>query len=76
MDAYFGLSKDPVTSIVLGYLKLVPIVRQKLEDTESIETLFSTLTYLEKAFGEGSTHKSTRDVLTAVEEVKASLKDK
>jgi hypothetical protein len=27
MEPYFNLSKDSVTSIILGYLKLVPNVR-------------------------------------------------
>ena len=51
MEPYFNLSKDSVTSIILGYLKLVPSVRQKLEDIKSIERLYGTLMHIEKTYG-------------------------
>jgi hypothetical protein len=64
-----ALSKDSVTAIVLGYLKLVPVVRHKLEDIHSIEALYGTLINIEKAFGvAGGTHKGTKDVREALEE--------
>jgi hypothetical protein len=51
MEPFFNVSKDSVTSIILGYLKLVPAVRQKLEDIRSIESLYGTLLHIEKTYG-------------------------
>ena len=75
MEPFFNVSKDSVTSIILGYLKLVPSVRQKLEDIRSIESLYGTLLHIEKTYGEGGTHKATKDVLEALNTVNGALKD-
>ena len=42
-DAYLSLATDHVYQIQLHYINLAPMVRQKLDDLKSIESLLSSI---------------------------------